>query len=89
MSETEVDLVAQVPGVVSVFQNRMLKLHTTRSWSFLENQELLATSTFTNSTDKGADVIIGVVDSGVWPESKSFNDQGFPQVSAPILLTSI
>ncbi|KAL8098808.1 hypothetical protein AgCh_031509 [Apium graveolens] len=75
MSETEVDLVAQVPGVVSVFQNRMLKLHTTRSWSFLENQELLATSTFTNSTDKGADVIIGVVDSGVWPESKSFNDQ--------------
>ncbi|KAL8126078.1 hypothetical protein AgCh_013385 [Apium graveolens] len=35
-----------------------------RSWSFHENQELLATSTFTNSTDKG-----------VWPKSKSFNDR--------------
>ncbi|KAL8144748.1 CO(2)-response secreted protease-like [Apium graveolens] len=75
MTETEADLVAQVPGVVSVFQDIILKLHTTRSWSFLENQELFATSTFTNFTDKGADLVIGVVDSGVWPESKSFNDQ--------------
>ncbi|XP_074347706.1 CO(2)-response secreted protease-like [Apium graveolens] len=63
MSQNEAHLVAQVPGVVSVFRDRVLKLHTTRSWSFLDNQELLATFTFTNSTDKGADVIIGVVDS--------------------------
>ncbi|XP_074378698.1 CO(2)-response secreted protease-like isoform X2 [Apium graveolens] len=80
LSQNEAHLVAQVPGVVSVFRDRVLKLHTTRSWSFLDNQELLATSTFTNSTDKGADVIIGVVDSGVWPESKSFNDQGMGPV---------
>ncbi|KAL8115690.1 hypothetical protein AgCh_022257 [Apium graveolens] len=38
----------------------MLKLQTTRSWSFLVNQELLATSIFRDSTDKGVDVIIGV-----------------------------
>ncbi|KAL8133358.1 hypothetical protein AgCh_008719 [Apium graveolens] len=80
MSETEADLLAQVPGVLSVFQDRMLKLQTTRSWSFIVNQELLATSIFRDSTDKGVDVIIGAVDSGVWHKSKSFNDQGMGPV---------
>lgn len=64
MSQGEADRVAQVPGVVSVFPDRMLRLHTTRSWSFLKHQQPLATSTMGTHTTRGADVIIGVIDTG-------------------------
>ncbi|KAK1401869.1 CO(2)-response secreted protease [Heracleum sosnowskyi] len=81
MSEDEAILAAQAPGVVSVFPDRMLRLHTTRSWSFLKHQKQFANSTleatFRSSTD---DIIIGVIDTGVWPESKSFDDEGMSPV---------
>ncbi|KAL8141114.1 hypothetical protein V2J09_007135 [Rumex salicifolius] len=32
------------------------------------------------SSDYGKDVIIGVIDTGVWPESKSYNDEGFTKM---------
>ncbi|MED6128133.1 hypothetical protein PIB30_094724 [Stylosanthes scabra] len=59
-------------GVVSVFPSRTLQLHTTRSWDFMGFQESIQR----NNTGE-SDVIIGVIDTGIWPESKSFNDDGF------------
>ncbi|KAL0329704.1 UNVERIFIED_CONTAM: Cucumisin [Sesamum radiatum] len=58
-------------GVVSVIPNRMLKLHTTRSWEFMgfSNGKLGAS--------QEGEVIIGFLDTGVWPEHPSFNDTGF------------
>ena len=58
-------------GVVSVFPNRQLKLHTTRSWDFMGFSQKVERAT------TESDVIIGVIDSGIWPESESFNDTGF------------
>ncbi|XLU62431.1 hypothetical protein S245_021640 [Arachis hypogaea] len=59
-------------GVVSVFSSRTLKLHTTRSWDFMGFKE----SIHRNKTGE-SDVIIGVIDTGIWPESENFNDHGF------------
>ncbi|WOG99481.1 hypothetical protein DCAR_0518833 [Daucus carota subsp. sativus] len=80
MSKEEANLIAQEPGVVSVSRDKMFKLRTTRSWSFLKLQHYLnnpITATDLRSTSKvqGADTIIGMIDSGIWPESKSFNDK--------------
>ena len=58
-------------GVVSVFPNQKKELHTTRSWDFLGLPKQVDRPT------TESDVIIGVFDTGIWPESDSFNDKGF------------
>ncbi|KAK1396783.1 Subtilisin-like protease [Heracleum sosnowskyi] len=58
--------------VVSVFQSQNYKLQTTRSWDFvglLESVERVASVE--------SDIIVGVIDTGIWPESESFSDEGF------------
>ena len=58
-------------GVVSVFPSTKKQLHTTRSWDFIGfPQEVVRASL-------ESDVIVGMLDTGVWPESKSFSDEGF------------
>ena len=59
-------------GVVSVFPSRTLQLHTTRSWDFMGVNEVIKQNPIAESN-----VIIGVLDTGIWPESKSFEDKGF------------
>jgi len=57
--------------VVSVFPNEKYQLHTTRSWDFMGfSQQVKRTAIESN-------IIIGVLDSGIWPESESFVDKGF------------
>ncbi|CAN1173900.1 unnamed protein product, partial [Linum perenne] len=71
LSDHQVSKIAAMPGVVSVFPNRKSKLLTTRSWDFMGFTQQLVRRTSLES-----DVIIGVIDSGIWPESESFNDRG-------------
>lgn len=58
-------------SVVSVFPNERKTLHTTRSWDFMGFPQEVARATGLES-----DVIVGVLDTGIWPESESFNDEG-------------
>ncbi|KAF4388463.1 hypothetical protein F8388_012440 [Cannabis sativa] len=95
LSEAEAELVAKKPGVVSVFPDPMLKLHTTHSWDFLKYQTALKIDSFPNknsntsssasnaaaaSSNGGGDTIIGILDTGIWPESKSFGDEGMAPI---------
>uniref|UniRef100_A0A2N9HNH7 Subtilisin-like protease fibronectin type-III domain-containing protein n=1 Tax=Fagus sylvatica TaxID=28930 RepID=A0A2N9HNH7_FAGSY len=57
-------------GVVSVFPNKRNRVHTTRSWDFVGFPKQVHRTTESN-------IIIGILDTGIWPESDSFNDKGF------------
>ncbi|CAK9162092.1 unnamed protein product [Ilex paraguariensis] len=61
--------VLQHPSILATFEDRRRQLHTTRSPQFLglQNQRGLW-----SESDYGSDVIIGVFDTGVWPERRSF-----------------
>ena len=58
-------------GVVSVFPSRKHKLATTSSWDFIGFPLTI------NRSTTESDVIIGVFDSGIWPESAGFSDVGY------------
>ncbi|WOH03085.1 hypothetical protein DCAR_0522477 [Daucus carota subsp. sativus] len=74
--------IAKHPKVVSVFLNKARKLHTTRSWEFmgLEDGGAILPSSIWQKARFGEDAIIGNLDTGVWPESMSFSDEGLGPV---------
>ncbi|XP_019152594.1 PREDICTED: CO(2)-response secreted protease-like isoform X2 [Ipomoea nil] len=80
LTAEEARSIAQSPGVVSVFPDPILQLQTTRSWDFLDSMSYKKISPSTtdkqSSSSNEADTIIGFIDSGIWPESPSFNDNG-------------
>ncbi|GMP88493.1 hypothetical protein CsSME_00040465 [Camellia sinensis var. sinensis] len=56
----------------------MNKLHTTRSWEFLGIDSINQCNYL--PMDTKSNVIVAMIDTGVWPESKSFNDEGLGPV---------
>uniref|UniRef100_A0A162A3Y3 Inhibitor I9 domain-containing protein n=1 Tax=Daucus carota subsp. sativus TaxID=79200 RepID=A0A162A3Y3_DAUCS len=71
LANAEVVKLRATKGVVSVFPNRKLQIQTTRSWDFLG----VPRSQPIKPTD--GSVIVGMLDTGIWPESKSFEDESF------------
>lgn len=57
---------------MSIFPSRTLRTQTTRSWDFIGFHEDVDRQLTTES-----DIIVGLIDTGVWPKSESFNDEGF------------
>ncbi|KAI3985297.1 hypothetical protein MKX01_033611 [Papaver californicum] len=64
-------------SVISVFESKINQLHTTHSWDFLGADYVPQDN---SNIESKSDVIVGVFDSGVWPESESFNDNGLGPV---------
>ncbi|XP_058772826.1 subtilisin-like protease SBT1.7 [Vicia villosa] len=67
-------LLKSQPGILKVTPDKMYKLHTTRTPKFLGLDKI---SSLLPTLDKSSDVIVGVLDTGIWPESKSFDDTGY------------
>ncbi|KAH0779184.1 hypothetical protein KY290_005611 [Solanum tuberosum] len=87
LTPQEADMISGMEGVISVFHSdpNSIKPHTTRSWDFVS---LLEGTSLINSGEElpqngnyGEDIIVGVIDTGVWPESSSFNDKGMGPVT--------
>uniref|UniRef100_A0ACD5XEX2 Uncharacterized protein n=1 Tax=Avena sativa TaxID=4498 RepID=A0ACD5XEX2_AVESA len=84
LTESQAATLANFPEVVTVEPNIFHEPHTTRSWDFLgldyyqppQQPGLLQKAKY------GEDVIIGVIDTGIWPESRSFDDNGYGPVPA-------
>ncbi|CAI9087886.1 OLC1v1022075C1 [Oldenlandia corymbosa var. corymbosa] len=82
LSPEEAQKLSENDEVVSVLPSKQYSVHTTRSWEFVgierspglegkvDKDELIVKARY------GKDVIAGVLDSGVWPESESFSDEG-------------
>ncbi|KAM0938330.1 putative tripeptidyl-peptidase II [Dioscorea sansibarensis] len=81
LTSEEADKLTEKGDVVSVFPSNTgsWSLHTTRSWDFIGHEE--GTEGSQNykmpfRAKHGEDVIVGMLDSGIWPESRSFADNG-------------
>ncbi|XP_027172802.1 subtilisin-like protease SBT5.3 [Coffea eugenioides] len=79
LDDAEAAEISKHPEVISVFLNKGKKLHTTRSWEFLglEHDGKIHPSSLWKRARFGEGTIIGNLDTGVWPESKSFSDDGY------------
>ncbi|RVW97525.1 Cucumisin [Vitis vinifera] len=71
LTEEEMQQMKGMDGVVSIFPNEKKQLHTTRSWDFVGFPQQVKRTSFES------DIIIGMLDTGIWPESDSFDDEGF------------
>ncbi|KAI9114251.1 hypothetical protein K1719_014901 [Acacia pycnantha] len=79
LEDKEAQELKKKPKVVSMFLSQSHKLHTTRSWDFLgqeRNGRVRLDSAWVKG-NFGQNVIIGSIDTGVWPESRSFRDKGY------------
>ncbi|KAF7067377.1 hypothetical protein CFC21_073283 [Triticum aestivum] len=83
LTESQAETLAEFPQVINVNPNTYHQVHTTRSWDFLgldyknnhqQQPSLLRRAKY------GEDVIIGVIDTGIWPESPSFEDNGYGSI---------
>ncbi|KAJ8900169.1 hypothetical protein K2173_024809 [Erythroxylum novogranatense] len=77
LSDKQVNALSKADGFHAAIPDEILTLHTTHSPQFLglQNGKGLWTSQNMHS-----DVIIGVLDTGIWPEHVSFDDSGIGPV---------
>ncbi|RAL43832.1 hypothetical protein DM860_014333 [Cuscuta australis] len=83
LSSSEAQKLESLRGILAVIPEQVRRLETTRSPEFLglttrdrDSAGLLKESDF------GSDLVIGVIDSGIWPERRSFDDADLGPVPA-------
>lgn len=77
LSSEQLRSLTRVDGFLSATEDELLTLHTTHSPQFLglQNGRGLWEEAKLNS-----DMIVGLIDTGIWPEHVSFRDTGMPEV---------
>ncbi|CAN1270137.1 Subtilisin-like protease SBT1.2 [Linum perenne] len=78
LSDSEMEMLRKLPDVVSIRPDERLQLHTTYSYKFMGLTPAKNDAWYQSGFGRGT--IVGVLDTGVWPESPSFSDKGMPPV---------
>ncbi|OWM68395.1 subtilisin-like protease SBT1.5 [Punica granatum] len=74
LSPSEADSLRALPHVAALIPEQVRHVHTTRSPEFLGLKSTDSAGLLKES-DFGSDLVIGVIDTGIWPERQSFNDK--------------
>ncbi|KAK3152715.1 hypothetical protein QOZ80_2BG0162590 [Eleusine coracana subsp. coracana] len=82
LTESQAEELSNFPEVLHVKLDSHYESQTTRSWDFLGLNNDQQPSGLLQRARHGEDIIVGVVDSGIWPESRSFDDRGYGPVPA-------
>ncbi|KAK7294519.1 hypothetical protein RJT34_17408 [Clitoria ternatea] len=81
LSPLEAQKLQTLPHVIALIPEQVRHTHTTRSPQFLGLRTADRTGLL-HETDFGSDLVIGVIDTGIWPERQSFNDHDLGPVPA-------
>jgi len=73
LTSEELEAVQNSHGFIAAYPDRNVTIDTTHTSEFLS---LDASNGLWHASNFGEDVIVGVIDTGVWPESESFKDDG-------------
>lgn len=83
----QAEALGKLENVLGIYEDVPLKLLTTRTPHFLKVEDEFGLWRASSNISQGMlgdhgfhDVIIGILDTGITPESKSFDDTGFPEV---------
>ncbi|PRQ51727.1 putative cucumisin [Rosa chinensis] len=79
LSPSQAQKLQSLPHVLALIPEQVRRLHTTRSPEFLGLRST-DTAGLLKESDFGSDLVIGVIDTGVWPERQSFNDHDLSPV---------
>ncbi|GLJ12663.1 hypothetical protein SUGI_0195410 [Cryptomeria japonica] len=79
LTSREAKSMEKMNGCLGVYRDSLNQLHTTRTPDFLK---LTVNDGPWEKSSFGDNIIVGMLDSGVWPESKSFSGRGLSQVPA-------
>ncbi|OWM64985.1 hypothetical protein CDL15_Pgr028703 [Punica granatum] len=77
LSSKQLDSLSKINGFISATTDELLILHTTHSPKFLG---LKVGEGLWSASSLASDVIIGVLDTGIWPEHVTFQDSGMQPV---------
>lgn len=76
LTPIQAEKIATLPGVLTVTPNELLEIDTSSTPSFLGLDAAGGLWEQLGGVDKaGEGIIVGIVDSGIWPESDSFTDR--------------
>ena len=73
----EYESLRKIHGFITVYSDQTASLHTTYTPKFLSLNNVSGIWPVSNYGD---DIIVGIIDSGIWPESPSFREDGMSPV---------
>ncbi|GLJ29095.1 hypothetical protein SUGI_0573760 [Cryptomeria japonica] len=73
LSKAEAQAMAVMDGCLAVIPSSLNKISSTYTPEFLG---LSSSGLWSRYSTYGKDIIVGMIDTGIWPESKSFKDEG-------------